>query len=56
MCLNRAISPVASLFAKKKKLISLQWNNIFLPNFTILSENVNKPQEDYSKNIQLNYF
>ena len=34
--------------AKKAFIVSL--------NFTILSYNVNKPQEGYFKTIQLNYF
>ena len=37
-------------------MIFLQWGNIFLLNFSIVSKNVNKPQADSFKNIKLNYF
>ena len=36
-------------------MTSLNLNDIFLLNFTILYENVNKPQVDCFKNIQLSY-
>ena len=36
-------------------MTSLNLNDIFSLNFTILYENVNKPQVDSFKNIQLSY-
>ena len=54
MCSNGAILLVVSPIIFAKNIVSLQWNKIFLLNFTVLFESVNKPQVDSFKNIQLN--